>query len=62
MTVQLLREKFKREKNYDAECANELLDFARKLYIYGTINIKDYRHIMKALEQEGAVAPEYTIS
>ncbi|ASS91697.1 MAG: hypothetical protein C6W58_03075 [Bacillaceae bacterium] len=61
MTVQTLRERFKMEKQYEAECANELLDFARRLYLYENISIKDFRNIVKTLEQQGAVTPEYIL-
>lgn len=58
MNFTLLKEKFKMEKQYDANTMNELLDYAKRLYLHDEMNITEYRQLIKLLEDEGAKNPE----
>ncbi|WP_243386652.1 YppF family protein [Bacillus kexueae] len=56
MNFTLLKEKFKFENNYDASSRNELLVYAKKLYLQNEMNICEYRELMKVLDSEGQSA------
>ncbi len=61
MNVHELRVKFFQFREYDTENANELLDFAKRVYIQNEISICDYRNLVRELESLGAVIPEDNI-
>lgn len=46
------------QKQCDAGTPNELLDFARKLYLSQSITIRNYQQLAKTLEGLGACIPE----
>ncbi len=60
MLVQELRNIFIAVKKYEPMDNNDLLDFARNLYLLGKITILEYRNIIRLLEKEGASKPVYT--
>ncbi|WP_053366924.1 YppF family protein [Bacillus sp. FJAT-27245] len=43
--------------NSDA-CANELRDYARKLYVENEISALEFRQLIRDLEAEGATVPD----
>lgn len=59
MHIHELQEKFSRHKNYVTDDVNELLDFAKKAYIYNEISTGEYKRIVRELELKGASLPEY---
>jgi hypothetical protein len=58
MNIQELQSKFIQKRNYSYENVNELMDFAKMTYIQNEISIKDYRHLVRELEELGAEIPE----
>lgn len=58
MNISELKSKFIQSKDYSTENVNELLDFAKKAYIFNEINIKEYSNLIRDLEAEGAVIPD----
>lgn len=58
MNVHELNQKFIKLKNYSPESVNELLDFAKKAYIYNEISTSDYRKLVRDLESQGATIPD----
>jgi hypothetical protein len=46
-------------KNYEPADVNELLDFARQIYLRGQMTIAQYRDIIRELEAAGAYTPHY---
>ncbi|MCZ0754491.1 YppF family protein [Anoxybacillus sp. J5B_2022] len=58
MNATELKNKFIATKNYEPTDLNELLDFARQLYLRGEITISQYRDITRELELAGAYKPE----
>lgn len=58
MDISELQSKFIQCKNYSTDNVNELLDFARKSYIYNEININEYRNLIRELEDRGAMIPD----
>lgn len=57
MHVHELRKRFIEHKNYAAEDVNELLDFARKAYIFNEIASSEYKILVRDLEALGAKFP-----
>ncbi|WP_409270441.1 YppF family protein [Neobacillus sp. SCS-31] len=39
-------------------CANDLRDYARKLYVENTISAIEFRQLIRDLEGEGATVPD----
>ncbi|QOR65225.1 hypothetical protein IM538_15520 [Cytobacillus suaedae] len=60
MSLNELKEKFIQLKMYEPEDNNELLDFAKQLYIKNQIAIIEYRNFVRELEMNGALNPENT--
>jgi hypothetical protein len=58
MNVAELKNKFIATRNYEPTDINELLDFARQVYLRGEITIAEYRDITRELEMAGAYKPE----
>ncbi|MDX8366482.1 YppF family protein [Cytobacillus sp. IB215665] len=61
MNVQELRNHFISQRKYEPIDSNELLDFARQIYLHGNLPIRDYRNIVRQLETDGAKKPEYVV-
>lgn len=59
MNFSTLKEKYKADKKDEPKTINELLDYAKKLYIANELSIREYRQLVKVLEQEGACNPEH---
>jgi hypothetical protein len=57
MHVHELKVKFFEVRNYQAKEVNELLDFAKSMYIHNQISISEYRNLVRELESLGAVVP-----
>ncbi|MCG1023088.1 YppF family protein [Sutcliffiella horikoshii] len=57
MVLEELRHKFVACKNYEPIEHNELMDFARKLYLGGDLTISHFRNLIRELEAKGAVPP-----
>lgn len=58
MDINQLKSIFQLRRSYSTEDVNELLDFAKKSYIYNEISFSDYRTLVYHLEEQGAVAIE----
>lgn len=58
MNATELKNKFITTKNYEPSDLNELLDFARQVYLRSEITIAQYRDITRELELAGAYKPE----
>lgn len=58
MTIIELKNKFIATKQYEPIDANELLDFARQLYLRNELPLGIYRHLMRDLEELGAYKPD----
>ncbi|MEH7418245.1 YppF family protein [Neobacillus drentensis] len=58
MNIHELKSKFIQSRDYNTDDVNTLLDFAKKEYIHNEINIKEYRILVRELENQGAVIPE----
>ncbi|WP_066369570.1 YppF family protein [Neobacillus fumarioli] len=58
MDLRELKKRFIQSRDYMTEDVNALLDFVRKAYIHNEICIKEYRLLIRELEQHGAVFPE----
>jgi hypothetical protein len=59
MNMAELKNKFTAVKNYEPADVNELLDFARRMYLRGEITIAQYRDLARELELAGADKPDY---
>ncbi|MGZ0086081.1 YppF family protein [Geobacillus sp. C56-T2] len=57
MNVTELKHKFIAVKQSEPTEANELLDFARRLYLRGDISLAQYRDLARELERAGASLP-----
>lgn len=57
MVLQELRHKFFVCKSYEPMEHNELMDFARQLYLKGDLTIAHFRDLIRELEAKGAVPP-----
>lgn len=57
MYVHELKEKFSTSKKYETEDVNELLDFAKKVYISNEISLSEYKNLVRELESQGAKTP-----
>jgi hypothetical protein len=57
MTIHELKEKFLEKKSYPPCDFNQLLDFARNLYLLNELPLRDYRDIVRDLEAAGAISP-----
>ncbi|GGJ60707.1 hypothetical protein GGR02_000702 [Anoxybacillus voinovskiensis] len=57
MNATELKNKFIATKNYEPTDLNELLDFARQLYLRSEMTISEYRDITRELELAGACKP-----
>ncbi|MEH7093426.1 YppF family protein [Neobacillus vireti] len=58
MHIHELKSKFIQSRDYNTDDVNALLDFAKKVYIQNEISIKEYRILVRELENQGAVIPE----
>jgi hypothetical protein len=58
MDIRELKSKFIQSRDYTTDDVNALMDFAKKAYIHNDINIKEYRHLVRELEKQGAVIPD----
>jgi YppF-like protein len=58
MDIHELKSKFIQSRDYNTNDVNTLLDFAKKVYIQNEISIKEYRVLVRELENQGAVIPE----
>ncbi|ADI26364.1 YppF family protein [Geobacillus sp. G4] len=58
MNVTELKHKFMAVKHCEPAEANELLDFARRLYLRGEISLAEYRDLVRELEKAGASQPD----
>jgi hypothetical protein len=58
MTVTELKNKFIATRNYEPMDANELLDYARQLYLRNELTLGVYRHLVRDLEALGAYKPD----
>jgi len=58
MTVHELKLKFLQIREYLTDDVNELLDFSKKAYVHNEISIRDYRNLVRELENLGAKIPE----
>ncbi|EPZ38378.1 MULTISPECIES: YppF family protein [Anoxybacillus] len=58
MTIIELKNKFIATKQYEPIDANELLDFARQLYLRNELPLSVYRHLVRDLEALGAYKPD----
>lgn len=58
MNISELKSRFIQCKEYPADDVNELLDFAKKVYIHNEINIKEYSLLVRDLEAQGAMIPD----
>ncbi|MBE3569692.1 MAG: hypothetical protein IMW92_06105 [Bacillales bacterium] len=57
MTIHELKEKFLKKKSYPPHDFNQLLDFARNLYLLNELPLRDYRDVVRDLETAGAISP-----
>jgi hypothetical protein len=57
MTIHELKEKFLEKKSYPPRDFNQLLDFARNLYLLNELPLRDYRDVVRDLETQGAISP-----
>lgn len=57
MFVHELKEKFSTHKKYETDDVNELLDFAKKVYISNEISLAEYKKLVRELESQGAKIP-----
>lgn len=57
MHVRELKEKFAKQKDYAAQDLNELLDFSKRAYILNEITSREYKNLVRELEQLGATLP-----
>ena len=58
MDMNTLKELFFQNRRQRPECANELRDYARNLYIQNDITAAEFRSLIRELEAEGATVPE----
>jgi hypothetical protein len=58
MNIRELKSKFIQTRAYTTDDVNALMDFAKKAYIQNDITIKEYRILVRELENQGAVLPE----
>lgn len=58
MDIRELKGKFIQSRDYNTDDVNALMDFAKKAYIQNEISIKEYRQLVRELENQGAVIPE----
>ncbi len=58
MDIRELKSKFIQSREYSTDDVNALMDFAKKVYIQNEISIKEYRTLVRELENQGAVMPE----
>ncbi|WHY84409.1 YppF family protein [Neobacillus novalis] len=61
MDIRELKSKFIQSRDYNTDDVNALMDFAKKAYIQNEISIKEYRQLVRELENQGAVIPEIDI-
>ena len=59
MLLDELRLKYVSCKGYEPIEENELLDYARQLYLKGELKLLEYRQIVKGLELNGATLPQF---
>ncbi|GHH98223.1 YppF family protein [Neobacillus kokaensis] len=61
MNIHELKERFSLNRNFRTDDVNALMDFAKKTYIQNEISIKEYRLLVRELEDQGAALPEEPI-
>lgn len=57
MHVHELQKRFSVHRNYVTDNVNELLDFAKKIYITNEITTSEYKKLVRELESQGAKIP-----
>ncbi|MDQ0213652.1 hypothetical protein J2S13_000046 [Oikeobacillus pervagus] len=57
MTIYELKKIFFEKKSYAPHDSNQLLDFAKKMYLFNELSYKEYRNVIRDLELEGAINP-----
>jgi uncharacterized membrane protein len=60
MTIHELKQKFMQKRSYSIEDVSQLLDFAKQTYINNEITVKEFRNIIRELENLGAKNPDFT--
>ncbi|WP_059170923.1 YppF family protein [Bacillus sp. FJAT-27445] len=58
MDILKLKSDFFRSRGNSEGCANELRDYASKLYLQNDITVTEFRQLIRDLEAEGATVPE----
>lgn len=58
MDIHELKSRFNQSRDYQTDDVNALMDFAKKAYIHNEITIKEYRLLVRELENQGAEIPE----
>jgi hypothetical protein len=58
VVIEELHHKFVTCKSYEPMEQNELMDFARQLYLREELSIVQFRCLIKELEKKGAVPPK----
>ncbi|MEH7301526.1 MULTISPECIES: YppF family protein [Neobacillus] len=58
MDIHELKSKFIQSRDYQTDDVNALMDFAKKAYIHNEISIKEYRLLVRELENQGAAIPK----
>jgi hypothetical protein len=58
MDIRDLKSRFIKSRDYSTDDVNALMDFAKKAYIHNEIDIKEYRLLVRELENMGAVIPD----
>ncbi|MBS4215897.1 MULTISPECIES: YppF family protein [Neobacillus] len=58
MDIREIKVRFSQSRDYTTDDVNALMDFVKKAYIFNEISIKEYRNLVRELENQGAVPPE----
>jgi hypothetical protein len=58
MDIRELKSRFIQSRDYNTDDVNALMDFAKKAYIHNEMSIKEYRLLVRELENQGAVLPD----
>ncbi|WP_171038066.1 YppF family protein [Aquibacillus sediminis] len=56
MELQELMSLYRRERHHEPGSMNEVLDFCKRKYVLGEIDIGNYRQLMETLHNEGATS------
>ena len=55
MDIHELQARFAENRDYQTKDPNDLMAFAKKAYIHNEITFKEYRQLVRELENQGAV-------